>query len=241
MIPFSATAIAMVAAAMIVARIAGQTHQAHEKPAIVREVGDGVSWLWKHPPVRALAVTIFVFNVTYGAAFSVYVLLAKERLGLTDAGFGLLLSAPAVGGVVASAVYPALERRFSLANLMRGGFAIETLTHLVLATSTLPVVTGITMTVFGAHTLVWNTTSTTVRQRAVPSALLGRVMSVHMMANRGGLVIGALVGGLLAWQLGLTAPFWFGFVGSAFLLILIWRTLGDIAHAPIRAQRAGGS
>jgi predicted MFS family arabinose efflux permease len=74
---------------------------------------------------------------------------------------------------------------------------------------------------------------TTVRQRAVPSWLLGRVTSIHMLANRGGLVIGALLGGLLALQLGLTAPFWFGFVGSGIVLALIWRTLGDSAHTPI--------
>jgi hypothetical protein len=28
-----------------------------------------------------------------------------------------------------------------------------------------------------------------------------------------------------------TAPFWFAFVGSALILALIWRALGDIAHA----------
>lgn len=232
MVPFAVTAISMAGAAIIVARMAAPRREVREEHPIVREIADGARWLWHHPPVRALALTIFFFNVTYGAAFSIYVLLAKERLGLSDVGFGLLLTATAVGGLIASAAYPALERRFSLADLMRGGFAIETLTHLVLATTTLPVVAGITMTVFGAHTLVWNTTSTTVRQRAVPSSLLGRVTSVHMLANRGGLVIGALIGGLLALQLGLTAPFWFGFAGSAIMLVLIWRTLGDIAHAP---------
>jgi MFS family permease len=233
MVPFAATAIAMLAAALIIARIAAPSRKVREKHPIVREVADGARWLWRHPPVRALALTIFSFNVTYGAAFSVYVLLAKERLGLTDVGFGLLLTAPAIGGLVAAAAYPALERRFALASLMRGGFAIETLTHLVLATTTLPVVAGITMTLFGAHTLVWNATSTTVRQRAVPSSLLGRVTSVHMVANRGGLVIGAIIGGFLASELGITAPFWFGVAGSAILLLLIWRTLGDIAHAPM--------
>lgn len=240
MVPFAVTAISMAGAAIIVARMAAPRREVPEAHHIVREIADGARWLWNHPPVRALALTIFFFNVTYGAAFSIYVLLAKERLGLTDVGFGLLLTTTAVGGLVASAAYPALERRFSLANLMRGGFAIETLTHLVLATTTLPVVAGITMTVFGAHTLVWHTTATTVRQRAVPSTLLGRVTSVHMLANRGGLVIGALIGGLLALQFGLTAPFWFGFVGSGILLALIWRTLGDIAHAPTVKPDTGG-
>ena len=32
--------------------------------------------------------------------------------------------------------------------------------------------------------------------------------------------------------IGITAPFWFAFFGSAILLVLIWRTLAEIAHAP---------
>jgi hypothetical protein len=30
---------------------------------------------------------------------------------------------------------------------------------------------------------------------------------------------------------GITAPFWFGFAGSALILVVIWRSLLHIAHA----------
>ena len=88
------------------------------------------------------------------------------------------------------------------------------------------------MTLFGIHAVVWGTTSTTVRQRAVPTAYMGRVTSVYMLLNVGGGAIGAVIGGLIAQRFGIVAPLWFGFVGSAVLLIAIWRTLDDIAHAP---------
>ena len=32
-------------------------------------------------------------------------------------------------------------------------------------------------------------------------------------------------------RLGITAPFWFGFVGSAVLVVLLWRQFAHIAHA----------
>ena len=89
-------------------------------------------------------------------------------------GFGLLTTAVAVGGLVGIASYGRLERRFSLGDIMRVGLLIETGTHLVLALTTLPAVALATMVVFGAHAFVWGTTSTVVRQRAVPDALLGR-------------------------------------------------------------------
>ena len=50
---------------------------------------------------------------------AVYVLFAQERLGLDDLGFGILITAGAVGGLIGSAAYPRLERRFALATLMR--------------------------------------------------------------------------------------------------------------------------
>jgi predicted MFS family arabinose efflux permease len=88
------------------------------------------------------------------------------------------------------------------------------------------------MVVFGAHAFIWATTSQTVRQRAVPDELQGRVASVSMVASVTGLLVGTPVGGLLARTWGLTAPFWFGFAGSAVLVVLLWRALGHIAHAP---------
>ena len=69
------------------------------------------------------------------------------------------------------------------------------------------------MTLFGIHAVVWGTTSTTVRQRAVPSAYLGRVTSVYMLLNVGGAAIGSILGGLIAQRLGISAPFWFAFSG----------------------------
>ena len=62
-------------------------------------MADGFRWLIGHPPMRTLALTIFAFNVTFGAAWSVLVLYASERLGMGPVGFGLLTTAVAVGGI----------------------------------------------------------------------------------------------------------------------------------------------
>ena len=43
-----------------------------------------------NPPVRTLTLTIVTFNVTFGAAWSVLVLYATERLASAPVGFGLL-------------------------------------------------------------------------------------------------------------------------------------------------------
>jgi predicted MFS family arabinose efflux permease len=181
--------------------------------------------------MRTLAVTIFLFNVTFGAAWGVLVLYAGERLGLGPVGFGLLTTAVAIGGIIGTVSYGALERRFALANIMRVGLLIETLWHLVFALTTSAAVAFVAMLVFGVHGFVWNTTSTVVRQRAVPNELLGRVGGVYRVAIVGGIVIGTPIGGLLASRFGITAPFWFGFFGSAALVAVLWRQFDHIVHS----------
>ncbi len=231
-LPFATNAACFALGALLISRVVTSTRpEPGERSGWRADMAEGIRWLVAHPPMRTLALTIFLFNVTYGAAYSVLVLYADERLGMDAVGFGLLTTATAVGGIVGMTAYGRLERRFSLADIMRVGLLIETGTHLVFAVTTSAGVALATMVVFGAHEFVWGTTSTVVRQRSVPDALLGRVGGVYRVAIMGGLVIGAPIGGLLARNFGITAPFWFGFIGSALLVAVLWRQFDNIVHA----------
>jgi MFS family permease len=231
-LPFAANAVCFALGAVLISRVVMSTKvEVRERSSLRAEMGEGIRWLLAHPPMRTLALTVFTFNVTFGAAWSVLVLYANERLGLGPVGFGLLTTAVALGGIIGTVSYGRLERRFSLGDIMRAGLLIETGTHLSLALTTVPAVALATFVVFGAHEFVWGTTSEVVRQRAVPDALLGRVGGVYRVAIMGGLVIGTPIGGLLAGAYGITAPFWFGFIGSALLVVVLWRQFDNIVHA----------
>lgn len=230
-LPFAANAAAFALGAVLVSRVTGNTRAMRQATGSWRQdMSEGIRWLVAHPPMRTLALTIFTFNVTFGAAWSVLVLYATQRLGMGAVGFGLLTTAIAVGGVIGTLAYSSLERRFSLANMMRVGLLIETFTHLALALTTSAAVALGVMVVFGIHAFVWGTTSNVVRQRAVPNELMGRVGGVYRVAIVGGLVIGTPLGGLIASRYGITAPFWFAFFGSAILVTLLWRQFAYIAH-----------
>ncbi|WP_235003168.1 MFS transporter [Blastococcus haudaquaticus] len=196
-----------------------------------RDIAEGFRWTWGNPAVRTLTLAIVTFNVTYGAAWSVLVLYATDILGLGPIGFGLLTTVGALGGIAGTAGYDWLERHASLAAIMRVGLIIETFTHLGLAVTTTPWVAMTIMFVFGVHAFVWGTTSRTVRMRAVPAELQGRVGSLYSIGVFGGIVAGQALGGVIARIWGITGPFWFAFVGSAVILALIWRELAHIAHA----------
>lgn len=142
-LPFAANAAAFVLGALLISRISssiGLVTRATEgegSPSSWRsELVAGFRWLAGHAAMRTLAITIFAFNVTYGAAWGVLVLYARERLSMDAVGFGLLTTATAAGGIIGTLSYGALERRFSLGDIMRVGLVIETITHLVLALTT---------------------------------------------------------------------------------------------------------
>lgn len=232
--PFASQLLLVVAGILLVSRITlpphGRTADNPVMPNTVRELIAGFSWTIQHAAVRTLALTILIFNLTFGAAWSVLVLYTQEQLGLGALGFGLMTTIGAVGGLIGTGLYGAITRRVSLGALMRIGLIIETFTHLGLALTHSPWVAGGIFLAFGAHAFIWGTTSVTVRQRAVPRELQGRVGSVYTVCVYAGLVVGSLIGGVLATRFGVAAPFWFAFAGSAVFVVLLWRQLMLIAH-----------
>ena len=203
-------------------------------------IREGLRWLRGNAPVRTLVIIIFVFNVTWAAPWSILVLYATEHLNMGAVGFGALMTASALGGLAGTASFGWLERHVSFATLMRVCLSLEVLMHLAFALTTSGVVAFVIMFGFGAYAFIWGTISTTVRQRLVPLQLQGRIASVNMVGVFGGLVIGQLLGGLIAQAWGLTAPWWFAFAGSAITLLLVWRSISKIAAAP-PAIDAGGT
>lgn len=239
--PFVVQVVCVLLSVVLVARIATPKGGVRDPSGthVRRDIADGLRWLLAHPPVRTLALVILAFNITWGAAWSVLVLYSLDVLHMDEVGFGLLTTAAAAGGLVSTSAYGWLERRVPLAALMRMCLLLEVLTHLALALTRVGWLAIAIMVVFGAYAFVWGTVSQAVRQRAVPTEFQGRVGSVYVVGLFLGLVVGQALGGPLAQVWGLTAPFWFAFVGSGLTLALVWRQLAHIAHADEQVASAG--
>ncbi|GAA0999949.1 MFS transporter [Acrocarpospora macrocephala] len=221
----------LVAAALIAAIRPGAARQAQGAvhPSIGHDIREGVTWLWRHDLLRTLAVSMGIANIGFSAAFAVFVLYSQQRLGLSEIGYGLLLTAFAVGGLLGNVLIRPLWTRFGAVRLLRAGLLIEVLTHLTLATTHQPLVAATIITVFGAHTTVWGVIATTRRQEAVPDRLRGRVGGVYALFDATGTAVGLLVGGALAQTLGLTAPFWLATALTALVAVMAWHPLRQAA------------
>lgn len=232
-LPFAVQATCVALGAVLVSRIGTPKGGVREQidTHVRQDIIDGVRWLMGSRPVRTLALVIVTFNVTWAAPWSVLVLWAPQRVGIDEAGFGLLTSTAALGGLLGTLSYGRLERRLPLALLMRLALLSEVVFHLLMALTTSPWAAYALMFFFGAYAFVWGTLSNAVRMRAVPREFQGRVGSVYMICVMGGMLLGSFLGGVIARQGGIVAPWWFAFVGSGLTLVLVWRELGHIAHA----------
>ncbi len=236
-LPFAVEAAGFVLAALLLAgmrtQLASTTPSEPRAPGwLRRDIREGVRWLANDAVVRLLAVVLSAMNVTFMLAFSVWVLYAQERLGVSPIGFGLLMTASAVGGLAGGLLTGRLTDRFGPSALLRCGLIVETSVHVVLAVTRSPWVAGVTMAVFGFHASVWGVVAVSLRQRLVPAPLRGRVSSVYALITMAGGVLGALTGGFLARAVGLTGPFFTAAAGNLVLILVVWRRL-----APDRLDR----
>jgi MFS family permease len=235
-LPFGFDAASFVVAAALVATLRHRREPAEAAPQgrprrLRADIAEGVRWLWRQPTLRLLAVCLGLMNLTGAGTFAIWVLWARERLGAEGLGFGVLVTAYAVGGLLGTMLASRLEGVLGAAVVLRGGLVVEAVSQLSLALTRTAWVAGATLVLFGAHAMVWGVVTVALRQRLVPGRLLGRVNSVYFLFDLGGAALGTLLGGLLARALGITAPFWVAFAAMTVVAAAAWRRLTPAALA----------
>jgi predicted MFS family arabinose efflux permease len=229
-LPFALDAASFLAAALLVAPL-GRRHGPAPRPPrrprpLRAEIAEGLGWLWRRRTLRLLAVCLAVMNLAGAGTFAIWVLWARQRLGLGGVGFGTLVAAYAAGGLLGTLLASRLEAALGPATLLRAGLCVEAGGQLVLALTRSPWIAGATLVLFGAHAMVWGVVTVSLRQRLVPERLRGRVNSVYFLFDLGGASLGTLLGGGLAAAVGITAPFWLASGAVALLAVAAWRQLG---------------
>ncbi|WP_405432950.1 MFS transporter [Micromonospora sp. NBC_00617] len=228
-VPFGVDALTFATSAALIAgiRTGPVLGNPPRRTSLRNEVAAGVRWLWRHRLLRTLALTMGLSNIAFGAAFAVFVLYCRDRLGVSTVGYGILLTAFAVGGLVGTTVAARLTRAFGSVAVLRAGLLVEVVTHVSLAITTTPWTAAVVLVVFSIHAMVWGITVTSARQRVVPPHLRGRVGSVYALLDLGGAALGSILGGLVASAWEITTPFWVAAVAMATITVVAWRPLRE--------------
>jgi MFS family permease len=126
---------------------------------------------------------------------------------LSEVGFGLLLTASALGAFVGSFISEGVEARLGRSkSLTLTVFGVALFVGAPALTDN-PYVLGPILFVGGILIVLWNVITVSLRQRITPNRLLGRVNSVYRLLAWGTMPLGAAAGGVLAQWLGLQVMF----------------------------------
>lgn len=187
--------------------------------SMIRQIRDGLSWFWRHRLIRTVAAMAGVVNFFSAATIGVLVLVTQNRLGISDTGYGLLLAAAAVGGILGGWTAEAITRRIGWGPAFFVSNLLPAIGHAGVALTGSPLVAGAMLALASFAGVVGNVVVAGLRQTAIPDHLLGRVTSVYRLFGLGALPLGALFGGVAADRFGLTAPFWAGAVCLAAMAV----------------------
>ncbi len=177
-------------------------------------------------------------NLATSAVFAIFVLyaVAPGPMGLTEAGFGILITTFAVGSVVGSMVVERVEKRMGRAGVLTLGVLGSGLPLFVPAFTTDPILVGAAFAIMGVTIVLWNVVTVSLRQRIIPDRLLGRVNSGYRLLAWGTQPLGALLGGVIGQLFGLNTVFILA--GAVTLLLLVARA--TITDQAIDAAEAEG-
>jgi MFS family permease len=166
---------------------------------IAADIREGLAFLWQQRLVRTMTLVGFGNSFSAGAVLGLMVVYAVRALGMgeTDGRIGLLYTASAIGGLVASLLLPPLARRYPVGWITLIGLFAHFL--LLIAVALAPTLwSGIV--IIG----VWQLCNTliiingiTLRQQVTPDHLQARVNTTARMVAWGGQPFGAAVGGVL--------------------------------------------
>lgn len=214
--------------------------RAGEPTRIRTDIREGLSYLGRHRVLRSLAICVGISNLAFTAQFSVFPLFAVDPgpMGLSEAGFGFLLTAMAVGSVAATPLVERIERRFGRYRVLVVTLVVfPTVAATPALTASVPLNAAAAVTV-GFFNVLWNVITVSYRQRVVPDHLLGRVNAGYRLLAWGTMPIGAAIGGALGTAIGLRGTFAVcGALGLTCLPVL----LRGVRPADLEASTVGSS
>ena len=176
---------------------------------LAREVTDGLRFLWGHTLLRTVGVMGAVINACWSAWGALLVLhaVAPAPMGLSEFGYGLLLTAGGFGGVAGSLSAVRIARRCGRRWAIGINVAVNALMFATTALTANPwlVAPAIVVGDFGGP--LWGIAVLSLQARAVPDGLRGRVGAAYRTVSFGAMALGAGIGGLAAEAVGVRAVF----------------------------------
>jgi predicted MFS family arabinose efflux permease len=167
-----------------------------------QDIREGAVFVLRHPLLRPVFVTQFIFNTAAFLLLAVFVPYAVRHLGLSATGVGATLAMYGLGMVFGALAATRVMRRLPFGVVIGLGPVTGFVAASVMALTAFipsPALAGFSFFLLGAGPILWVISTTTLRQSVTPPGLLGRVSAINIMsygARPLGSALGAIVGGI---------------------------------------------
>ena len=199
-------------------------HVKHIPPASAKSVGDelkgGISYVRRHESLGALIVLAAATTFLGFALLTFLPIFAKQIFHQGADTFAHLMAFSGAGSIVGALIVAWLGKFPKMGWTALIVQAVYGILIIAFAVSRVLWLSDILLFLTGAALMVVFSTVTSLVQLTAPNEMRGRVMSIYMLAFRGGMPLGSLVSGWLATFLG--APLVIGINGALLILVALY-------------------
>ncbi|MEU7898786.1 MFS transporter [Nonomuraea sp. NPDC049152] len=182
-----------------------------ERRGLVREIGEGLAFVLRHPILRMIAACTASANLANAMNNALSVLFLINVVGITPGVMGLLFSVAGVGGLVGAALVGPMSRWAGSARTIWLSSLLTTPFILLVPLAAQGWRLGLyafAWFVVSVGIVVYNVSQVSFRQAITPDHLLGRMNATMRFIVWGTLPLGALIGGVLGEHLGVLPAVW---------------------------------
>jgi Na+/melibiose symporter-like transporter len=197
---------------------------------LLADSAEGLRAVGARPVLRALAGVQGLLAFSMALAGTSVMIFVSRDIGMPTGWLGMIFALGALGSIVGASLAPRLGRRFGPGRTMAGGLALYTVgaacVPLIGAAGVVAVALLVMQQIVGdaGHTL-HDVHDRTLRQTAVPAALLARADAGIRSAGQLSTLAGALVGGLVGDAFGARTVLWLSVAAGGAAALLAAATL----------------
>jgi MFS family permease len=191
--------------AFVVPRPAAPAGREEPRP-FLRELVDGLRFVWSRRLLRALVLTVLVTNLL-DAPFPVIMAVFAQAAYGSAADLGLMYGTLGAAALVGALLYSSIGHRLPRRRTFVCCFAVFPVTYLTIATQPSLPVALLALAIGGLASGPVNPLLFTVISEVVPVELRGRVFGAVRGGAWASIPLGILIGGVLVESVGVTATF----------------------------------
>jgi len=191
----------------------------------------GVRFARHSQPIHVVAIRAMAFFISASAIWALLPLLARSVLNQSAGGYGLLLGAVGLGAVIGATQLPRLRKLLSSDRLVMTASAVISVCAFGLAFTQYFLLAIALMFFTGMAWIMVLSTLNVAAQKAAPSWVRARVLSVYLVVFFGSMAFGSAVWGQLAKMLS---------ISDALLIAAVAQLLGIVVTAGFHLQRGEG-